>query len=102
MSWKPSGLKQRQPRALVVGLRRIVKDPRRRVFGRAPSLRTPGNHRGLYRGPWPGRSRNWGQCFVFAGDGNAGGRRGIRVLDLIVANDVKRFIRCGAATTYVF
>jgi hypothetical protein len=27
MPWKPSGLKQRQPRALVVGLRRIVKDP---------------------------------------------------------------------------
>jgi hypothetical protein len=27
MSWKPSGLKQRQPRALVVGLRCIVRDP---------------------------------------------------------------------------
>jgi hypothetical protein len=31
MSWKPSGLKQRQPRALVVGLRRIVKDPKASV-----------------------------------------------------------------------
>jgi hypothetical protein len=31
MSWKPSGLEQRQPRALVVGLRRIVKDPKASV-----------------------------------------------------------------------
>ena len=31
MSWKLSGLKQRQPRALVVGLRRIVKDPKASV-----------------------------------------------------------------------
>jgi hypothetical protein len=31
MSWKPSGLRQRQPRALVVGLRRIVKDPKASV-----------------------------------------------------------------------
>ena len=31
MSWKPSGLKERQPRALVVGLRRIVKDPKASV-----------------------------------------------------------------------
>jgi hypothetical protein len=27
MSWKPSGPKERQPRALVVGLRCILKDP---------------------------------------------------------------------------
>ena len=27
MTWQPSGPKERQPRALVVGLRRIVKDP---------------------------------------------------------------------------
>jgi hypothetical protein len=31
MSWKPSGPKERQPRALVVGLRRIVKDPKASV-----------------------------------------------------------------------
>jgi hypothetical protein len=37
MSWKPSGPKDRQPRALVVGLRRIVKDSRR-VFGRGCEL----------------------------------------------------------------
>jgi hypothetical protein len=27
MTWQPSGPKERQPRALIVGLRRIVKDP---------------------------------------------------------------------------
>jgi hypothetical protein len=31
MTWKPSGPKERQPRALVVGLRRIVKDPKASV-----------------------------------------------------------------------
>jgi hypothetical protein len=31
MSWQPSGPKERQPRALVVGLRRIVKDPKASV-----------------------------------------------------------------------
>jgi hypothetical protein len=31
MSWKPSGPKERQPRALVLGLRRIVKDPKASV-----------------------------------------------------------------------
>jgi hypothetical protein len=31
MTWQPSGPKQRQPRALVVGLRRIVKDPKASV-----------------------------------------------------------------------
>jgi len=31
MPWKPSGLNQRQPRALVVGLRRIAKDPKATV-----------------------------------------------------------------------
>lgn len=31
MSWRPSGPRQRQPRALVVGLRRILKDPKANV-----------------------------------------------------------------------
>jgi hypothetical protein len=31
MTWQPSGPKERQPRALVVGLRRIVKDPKASV-----------------------------------------------------------------------
>ena len=31
MTWQPSGPTERQPRALVVGLRRIVKDPKASV-----------------------------------------------------------------------
>ena len=31
MTWQPSGPRQGQPRALVVGLRRIVKDPKASV-----------------------------------------------------------------------
>ena len=34
MPWKPSGPNQRQPRALVVGLRHIVKDPKANVAQR--------------------------------------------------------------------
>jgi hypothetical protein len=56
--WKPSGLRERQPRALVVGLRRIVKDPKASVRQRLRACELLAIIAGYIEGPnQPGAER---------------------------------------------